>query len=447
MTTIDLRRYAAMIEEAVKAAFIAEKLPIHIHRVVQGPHTMTMVVSLHQPTQSGINKALRMSDALAARVHVSPVRVSTSAGYIFIEVPAPMPALVHGEQLRGDRLTVPLGISPYSPQTQKPAVVGLDFTAVPHLALAGPTNCGKTTTLVHIAYQLANQNRPSDVNFVIIARKPEQWRELAELPHTWKVVVDANEAVSAMRWLCELQDRRNAQPPARASHVFVIVDDVVNLLMVADITAELANLASMGRGAWVHLLLGTQRLARAGAGGAVVISNITNRLVYRVASASDATLYAGIRESGAEQLSSYPGDAVLVCDGSVQRLACAYVQPEAIAALRRGAGRRVACAPWCSTDSTGATGAQTSETAEILALSTGATGATGADTSVEAYVPPLDALPRRTLPHGPLRGADVDYVREVRRRARSLNETLAFIGWGKGPNAIARVRAALAQEQ
>ena len=73
-TKIDLRRYAAMIEEAVKAAFIAEKLPIHIHRVVQGPHTMTMVVSLHQPTQSGIGKALRMSDALAARVHVSPVR-------------------------------------------------------------------------------------------------------------------------------------------------------------------------------------------------------------------------------------------------------------------------------------------------------------------------------------------------------------------------------------
>ena len=71
-----------------------------------------------------------------------------------------MPALVHGEQLRGDQLTVPLGVSPYSPQTQKPAVVGLDFTAVPHLALAGPTNCGKTTTLVQIAYQLA-QSEPA----------------------------------------------------------------------------------------------------------------------------------------------------------------------------------------------------------------------------------------------------------------------------------------------
>ena len=117
--------------------------------------------------------------------------------------------------------------------------------------------------------------------------------------------------------------------------LFVFLDDLLNLLGVADVDNELAQLASLGRGAGIHLIIGTQRLGEKGAAGGLVTGNIPSRLVFGTADAQDAALFTGRGGSGAERLGRYAGDALLITDGGSLRLAVGYVEDQHLARLRQ----------------------------------------------------------------------------------------------------------------
>lgn len=339
MSDEPLLTYLRLVEQRIGATFVAERLYCHVLRTIQGPHTLTVGLRLYEPTAANLARAARLAPAVEAAVGASPVRVYSEQGVLFVELPSPWPAVVLGPQLRGQGLAVPLGLTP------RRAIVGLDFAVTPHLLVVGPTSRGKTTAMRGLAYHLARQNNLGQVGLLLLTLKPADWGAFQALANTWAVISEPTEAHAALTWLhatMQARARRSQHLPA----LFAFVDDLLNLLAVAEVGDLLGQIASLGRAAGIHLVIGSQRLGERGAGGAVVTANIPTRLVFGTASAADAALYAGRGATGAERLGVHPGDALLVTEGGVQRVAVGYVADSDLAALRQNPA---AVRPWLHT--------------------------------------------------------------------------------------------------
>lgn len=335
---MNLQQHMTMVEQAIAGAFVNNGLPLHLCGSLQGPHTLTFGLRLYQPTQSNINKALKLAGAIEAAIIDSPARVYMDNGLLYVEVPSPTPVVVQGTTLRGQGMAVPLGM------TARQTIAGIDFASNPHLLLVGPTNRGKTTAARLLAYHLAQQNSPRQARFLVFTFKPKEWLSFGQLAHTLAVITDPAEAEQMLAWLVDLMHQRTASGQ-ETPHLFVFLDDLLNLLGVVEVTKGLKQLASLGRAAGIHLIIGTQRLGESGSGGAAVTGNIPTRLVFGTADAQDAALFSGRGDSGAEKLGRYAGDALLINDGGVYRLAVGYVTDADLTHLPQGADDR---RPWRS---------------------------------------------------------------------------------------------------
>jgi DNA polymerase III delta prime subunit len=323
----DLGRHMALIEQAIAGAFVNDGLHVHLLGGTQGPHTLTYALRLYQPTKANIYKALRLSSAVEAAISDSPVRIYTERGIIFVEVPSPVPVTIYGRTLRGRGLAVPMGM------TSRRAIAGVDFEKQPHLLLVAPTGKGKTVAARNVAYHLAKQNPARHVRFIVAAFKAKDWHAFANLHHTF-AVIQPDEVVAMLDWVHGIMLKRT-KTGTDTPHLFVFLDDLLNLISATGkaIVDRLADIASLGRGAGIHLIVGTQRLGKRGAGDAAVTGNMDTRLVLGSADAQDGAYFAGRGETGVEKLGRYPGDALLVSDGGTQRLAVAYVADADLATL------------------------------------------------------------------------------------------------------------------
>lgn len=336
---MNIQRYMLLTERTIASAFVNNGLYVHLCGTVQGPHTLTFGLRLYEPTQRNITKALGLAGAIEAAVSDSPVRVYMDRGVMLIETPSPMPTAVDGRRLRGQGLAAPLGM------TSRQTVSGVDLLANPHLLLVGPTNRGKTTAARLLAYHLAKQNPPRQARFIVSTFKPKDWQAFANLAHTVAVITDPQESAQMIDYLVGVMHRRT-QRGQDSPHLFVFLDDLLNLLGVATVDNQLAQLASLGRGAGIHLIVGTQRLGEKGAAGSLVTGNIPTRLVFGTADAQDAALFTGRGGSGAEKLGRYPGDALLVTDGGTQRIAVGHIQDAHLQTLPQQPGSK---RPWLTT--------------------------------------------------------------------------------------------------
>jgi DNA polymerase III delta prime subunit len=313
-----VRQFMAMAEQQIGVAFVQNGLHVHILRTFQGPFTITTALRLYVPTPSNLAKALRLGPVVEAMIGDAPVRIYTDHGVVCVEVPSPWPVHIPGRCLRGRGLAVPLGM------TSRRTIEGIDFEQSPHLLIVGPTGRGKTTAARAIAFHLVRQNHPGRVQLLAVTFKPADWRALGGLAHTMAVIADPQEAAAALRWLRDTMHSRTTDG-ANMPHLFAFVDDLLNLLAVSDVTGDLAEIASLGRAAGVHLVIGTQRLGKRGAGDAAVTGNMPGRLVFGTADAQDSAFFTGRADAGAERLGRYPGDALLITDGGTVRLAVAPV--------------------------------------------------------------------------------------------------------------------------
>lgn len=355
-SAMNLQQHMTMVEQAIAGAFVNNGLPLHLCGSLQGPHTLTFGLRLYQPTQTNINKALKLAGAIEAAIVDSPVRVYMDNGLIYVEVPSPTPVVVQGTTLRGQDLAVPVGM------TARQTVAGVDFATNPHLLLVGPTNRGKTTAARLLAYHLAQQNSPRQARFLVFTFKTKDWQAFGQLAHTLTVITEPWEAEQMLAWLVDLMHQRTGSGQ-ETPHLFVFLDDLLNLLGVVEVTKELKQLASLGRAAGIHLIIGTQRLGETGSGGAAVTGNIPTRLVFGTADAQDAALFSGRGDSGAEKLGRYAGDALLINDGGAYRLAVGYVTDADLTHLPQGAGD---LRPWRSKPQPKPNGTTTSAHQETL---------------------------------------------------------------------------------
>lgn len=343
---MDYKSAATQLETGIRAAFIAEKIGCHIIKTKRGPRTLTTCLRLHEPDVKTLARVNRMGATIEAWAGVSPVRIHSSAGYVYVEAPSPLVATVYANSLAGDGLLIPLGM------TTLGGVAGVDFEADSHLLAVAPTNGGKTTALRAVIYHLARQMTPQQARFIVSTFKPVDWEGVARLAHTGGLIVDVEETVGMVDWLAGEMYRRTSEYRT-TPRLFVVLDDLLNILARApELAPTLAELASLGRGAGIHLIIGTQRLGKAGTGDAAVSGNITARVVFRTVSAQDAALFTGRGDTGAEALGDQPGDALLITTpGGVQRVAVALTTGEDLAALPQGGGAR----PWLSGGTAGGT--------------------------------------------------------------------------------------------
>jgi hypothetical protein len=218
----------------------------------------------------------------------------------------------------------------------------LDFASPSHahLLIVAATGGGKTEAIHTILYQLARQNRPSQIGFLLIDpagnRIHQAWDQRAHLVRT-TVRAQLDQAVEALEWAARLVQARNAARGAPSPRLIVVVDEMASLFMGGRAQAERAQLAlqtiaQLGRAVGVHAVLATQYASREFLGSAFIRANLRARLVGRVDSAQASALATGRDGCDAHRLLGY-GDFLLVDDVGVRRLQVALSRPDAVATL------------------------------------------------------------------------------------------------------------------
>ena len=198
------------------------------------------------------------------------------------------------------------------------AVAG-DLTRMPHLLIAGATGSGKTVCLNSVVCCLLVHSSPDDVKFIMIDPKRVELVTFNGLPHLLApVVVDADRAVKALRWLNQEMDsryRQFAQAGARniegynkdrtageqMPYLVLIIDELADLMMTAfdEVEHTLCRLAQLSRATGIHLVVATQRPSVDVVTG-LIKANFPTRISFAVTSQVDSRTILDL--VGAEKL-------------------------------------------------------------------------------------------------------------------------------------------------
>ncbi|MFH1002969.1 MAG: DNA translocase FtsK [Chloroflexota bacterium] len=198
------------------------------------------------------------------------------------------------------------------------AVVG-DLARMPHLLIAGATGSGKTVCLNSIICCLLLHNAPSEIRFILVDPKRVELTPYNSIPHlATPVIVDANKAVSTLRWLNQEMDKRYQKLAAatarnidaynktregdeRMPYLVLVIDELADLMMTGfdEVEHILCRLAQLARATGIHLVVATQRPSVDVVTG-LIKANFPTRISFAVTSQVDSrTILDG---AGAEKL-------------------------------------------------------------------------------------------------------------------------------------------------
>jgi DNA segregation ATPase FtsK/SpoIIIE, S-DNA-T family len=194
-----------------------------------------------------------------------------------------------------------------------------DLARMPHLLIAGATGSGKTVCLNTIICSLLIANTPYDLRFVMIDPKRVELTSYNSIPHlAAPVIVEAEKAVEALRWLAQEMDRRYQRLQAAAArsieafnktrqgdqkmpYLVLVIDELADLMMQSGDEVEriLCRLAQLARAVGIHLVVATQRPSVDVITG-LIKANFPTRISFAVSSQVDSrTILDG---AGAEKL-------------------------------------------------------------------------------------------------------------------------------------------------
>jgi len=197
--------------------------------------------------------------------------------------------------------------------------VAADLTKMPHLLIAGATGSGKTACLNSTICCLLIHNTPDEVQFIMIDPKRVELVNFNSLPHlVAPVVVDAEKAVLALRWLNREMDSRyqkfaqvgarniegynkNRQAGETMPYMMLVIDELADLMMAAfdEVERTLCRLAQLARATGIHLIVATQRPSVDVVTG-LIKANFPTRISFALTSQVDSRTI--LDSAGAEKL-------------------------------------------------------------------------------------------------------------------------------------------------
>jgi len=263
-------------------------------------------VKLHKITSLGDNIALAMK-AQSVRI-VAPI---PGKGTVGVEMPNSMSALVFLKEILDApefkdsdfKLKLALG----KDIAGSPVIA--DLSSMPHLLIAGTTGSGKTVCVNSLIISLLFSLRPDELKFIMIDPKRVELAVFGDLPHLLAPVVTEPKKVSlVLDWVVrEMESRYETFAQAgvrnidlynqkfgkdrlrRMSYIIVIIDELADLMMVAqtDIESAITRLAQLSRAVGIHIILATQRPSVDVITG-VIKANFPARISFKVASKVDS---------------------------------------------------------------------------------------------------------------------------------------------------------------
>jgi S-DNA-T family DNA segregation ATPase FtsK/SpoIIIE len=327
-----LLEYQADQIEAVLASY---KAPVQ----VTGGSVLPRLVQFNLVPGQGVSvrKVQQHSEEIALALGVPSARVARQGGNLFLQVPrsSPQPVRLLDLQRRLERVppdTTILGMD----ETGAPLLLRLPSPEVSHVLVAGTTGSGKTVLVRSMVLSLAMNNRPRQLQMVLVDPKGHGFGPLNGLPHLLRpIVINPTEALVLLADLVREMERRDEAGHHRP-RIVVVIDELADLALVGGKAMErfLTRLAQRGREAGIHLVACTQK-PTAAVVGSLVKANFPARLVGAVVSPEDAKVATGVAGTGAERLSGR-GDFLLVVRGEVIRLQAAYSSTEEIAQVIGG---------------------------------------------------------------------------------------------------------------
>lgn len=301
-------------------------IEVKVIEVEQGP-VITRYELLPAPGVK-VNSIAAVSDDIALALKATSVRLIIpipGKSAVGVEVPNNVASAVYFRELiesnafKGSKKMLPLALGK---DTSGKTLIA-DLATMPHLLIAGTTGSGKTVCVNSIIAGLLYACSPQDLKFVMVDPKMVELAVYNKIPHMLApVVTDAKKAAQTLNWvLSEMENRykllatvgvRNIQSfnsrpiseeakeqmdgvqsenvmPARLPYIVVIIDELADLMMVAQDKVETAitRLAQLSRAVGIHLILATQRPSVDVITG-VIKANFPARISFKVASKIDS---------------------------------------------------------------------------------------------------------------------------------------------------------------
>ena len=292
-----------------------------------------------------IQQIATLSNDLALSLKASSVRVIApipGKGRVGVEVPNPSSALVtlrevlesKAFQQSKAKLTMAIG----KDTAGYPLVA--DLGGMPHLLVAGATGSGKTVCMNALIISILFNASPEEVRFLMVDPKMVELSVFNGLPHlVMPVLTNPKKVPAALEWVIEEMETRyrlfaklgvrniegyhekrlagqlpSEEIPSELPYLVVIIDELADLMLVAQADAEraIARLAHLSRAVGIHMVLATQRPSVDVLTG-VIKANFPARISFQVASRVDSRTV--LDEMGAEKLLG-KGDLLFMPPGS-----------------------------------------------------------------------------------------------------------------------------------
>ena len=327
----DLRQTSRVVEETLSEFGIEAR----VVEVEQGP-VITRYELLPAPGVK-VTRVLSLGDDLALALKATSLRFIApipGKSAIGIEVPNTKSSMVYLRELiesrefRHGNMALPLAIG--KDTSGKPLIA--DLAQMPHLLIAGTTGSGKTVCVNSIIAGLLFHAPPERLKFVMVDPKMVELAVYGMLPHMLApVVTDPKKAAATLGWVvAEMENRYrlfasravrniqsfNAQSEEALPYIVVVIDELADLMMVAQDKVEgaITRLAQLSRAVVIHLILATQRPSVDVITG-VIKANFPARISFKVASKVDSRTVLDM--NGADKLLG-KGDLLFLLPGEAK---------------------------------------------------------------------------------------------------------------------------------
>jgi S-DNA-T family DNA segregation ATPase FtsK/SpoIIIE len=344
----DLKKRAALLEQTL-AEFGVDAAVVKINR---GP-VITMY-ELEPAVGTKVNKITSLGDNISLAMRSANIRIVApipGKGTIGIEVPNEKSELVLLRELIESaeyaEKESPLKMALGKDISGKSIVT--DLARMPHLLIAGSTGSGKTVCINCIISSLLYNSTPSEMKFVMVDPKRVELQVYNGLPHlVMPIITNPKKAAPALNWVITEMERRyevfaekgvrnigaykerRTEEDEKMPYIVVIVDELADLMMVAqqDVEAAIMRIAQLSRAAGIHMILATQRPSVNVITG-VIKANLPARISFKVTSKVDSRTV--LDTNGAEKLLGR-GDMLLMEPGSptLVRGQCSLVEDSEI---------------------------------------------------------------------------------------------------------------------